>query len=173
MTPVKIALLIGFGIIVFSEFFVIEFQRFTFQIARANDLIWNDGGNVLLPIWYTPVAWIIRILHWAVLIAMWFFFSWKLAILLIVGHFLFIGPMLIPYSDYAPVLKGRYREFININSIEAEAMAQMLKTCRLNPINELNTAIIKTQTTKPRFLKVVPQIVKKLRRLLREEKQSP
>ncbi|MFC1552254.1 hypothetical protein ACFL6P_06770 [Candidatus Latescibacterota bacterium] len=143
MTPVKIALLIGFGIIVFSEFFVFEFQRFIFQIARANDLIWNDVGNVLLPTWYAPVAWIIRILRWVVLIAMWFFFSWKFAILLIVGHFLFMGIMLIPNSDYVPVLKGRYREFINIDSIEAEAMAQMFNTCRLNPKDELNTATIK------------------------------
>lgn len=133
MTPVQIALLIGFGIIIISEFFVFGLQRSTWKIAHANGLLWSEVGGALLPTWYAPVAWIIRILRWGVVIAMWILFSWKFALLLIVGHFLFMAIMPIPYYIYVPFLKSRYRKLINTNPIAAEAVAQMLRTCGVDP----------------------------------------
>jgi hypothetical protein len=106
-------------------FLLFGMQRATLLISRNEGIDWKGGGELFLPKWF-PLVWLVVVARWATLIAMAIFWSWKVALTVLVVGFLLTLVLPIPYAAYKGIFRRSIADLRRYDPLTSLKLKQML-----------------------------------------------
>lgn len=106
------------------EFAAFGMQRCLLLLAREKQAPY-DFVALLLPTWF-PAVWILRIVKWGLLFYTALFWSWLMALGLLLVDFLLSALVPIPYRAYRSILRARAKQIGQVDERAAQELSRIL-----------------------------------------------